>query len=282
LGFLWFLIVFIWFSLLFFCCFRVFYIDKEPFWRHNIDILSKRGQTMQIQLDPHTHSLASGHAGQNTITDLAKQAAKVDLKAIGITDHAPATPGSSKASYFRSLSYAPKKRCGIEILYGVELNILDFDGNVDLDDEILSALDYAIVSMHLPNIKPGNKEETTFAYVNAMKHPKAKIVGHPEDASYTLDYEALVLAAKHYHVAIEVNNASLMPEGYRGNVHENVRTILDLCKKHSCPIVISSDAHSLKQVGYFQYALEMVKASGISEELIMNRSVEAFKSFIHI
>ena len=236
---------------------------------------------MQIQLDPHTHSLASGHAGRSTITDLAKQAAKVGLKAIGVTDHAPATLGSSKDSYFRSLSYAPKKRCGIEILYGVELNILDFDGNIDLDYEILSGLDYAIISMHLPNIKPGNKEETTFAYVNAMKHPKVKIVGHPEDAHYTLDYEALVLAAKHYHVAIEVNNSSLMPDGYRGDVHGNVKEILDLCKKHHCSVAVSSDAHSLKQVGNFQYALEKVKASGIPEDLIINRSVEAFKSFIN-
>ena len=236
---------------------------------------------MQIQLDPHTHSLASGHAGRSTITDLAKQAAKVGLKAIGVTDHAPATPSSSKSSYFRSLSYAPKKRCGIEILYGVELNILDFDGNIDLDEEILSGLDYAIISMHLPNIKPGSKEETTFAYVNAMKHPKVKIVGHPEDAHYTLDYEALVLAAKHYHVAIEVNNSSLMPDGYRGNVHDNVRDLLNLCKKYNCPIAISSDAHSLKQVGDFQYSLEMIKTAGISEDLIINRSLEAFKSFIN-
>jgi hypothetical protein len=93
-----------------------------------------------FELDPHTHSLASGHAGNNTITDLAKQAAYVGLKALGLTDHGPATPGSSRVSYFRNLAYAPKKRCGIEFLYGVELNITDFNGSVDLDDEILEKL----------------------------------------------------------------------------------------------------------------------------------------------
>ena len=141
-----------------------------------------------FELDPHTHSLSSGHAGWSTITDLAKQASSVGLKALGLTDHAPATFGSSRASYFRNLAYAPKKRCGIEILYGVELNILDKDGSVDLEDEILENLDYAIISMHMPNIKPGTVEENTFAYVNAMKHPRVKIVGHPEDVKYPIDY----------------------------------------------------------------------------------------------
>lgn len=233
-----------------------------------------------FELDPHTHSLASGHAGWSTITDLAKQAVSVGLKALGLTDHGPATSGSSRASYFRNLAYAPKKRCGIEILYGIELNILDYDGSVDLDDEILENLDYAIISMHTPNIKPGTAEENTFAYVNAMKHPKVKIVGHPEDVKYPVDFEALVVAAKHYGVAIEVNNSSLSPEGYRGDVRENVRQILQFCKKHECPVVVSSDSHGIEHVGNFQYALEMIQECEIPEELFVNRTVKEFKSFI--
>lgn len=233
-----------------------------------------------FELDPHTHSLASGHAGWSTITDLAKQAVSVGLKALGLTDHGPATLCSSKAAYFRNLAYAPKKRCGIEILYGIELNILDYDGSVDLDDEILENLDYAIISMHTPNIKPGTAEENTFAYVNAMKHPKVKIVGHPEDVKYPVDFEALVVAAKHYGVAIEVNNSSLSPEGYRGDVRENVRQILQFCKKHECPIVVSSDSHGTEHVGDFQYALELVQECGMPEDLIVNRTLKEFKSFI--
>lgn len=232
------------------------------------------------ELDPHTHSLASGHASQSTITDLAKQAAIVGLKAIGITDHGPATLCSSKAAYFRNLAYAPKKRCGIELLYGIELNILDYDGTVDLDDKILENLDYAIISMHTPNIKPGTVEENTFAYVNAMKHPRVKIVGHPEDVKYPIDYEALVVAAKHYGVAIEVNNSSLSPEGYRGDVRENVRQILQFCKKHECQVVVSSDSHGTEHVGDFQYAMEMIQECGVPGNLIVNRTVKEFKSFV--
>lgn len=235
---------------------------------------------MIFEFDPHIHSLASGHASQSTITDLAKKASAIGLTMIGITDHGPATMCSGKTSYFRNLAYAPKKRCGIDILYGVELNILDRNGTVDLADEILENLDYAIISMHLPNIKPGNMEENTFAYVNAMKHPKVKIIGHCEDVRYPVDFEALVVAAKHYGVALEINNSSLSPDGYRGDVRENVRTILQLCKKYEAPVVLSSDSHGVKHIGDFQYALEMIRETDFPEGLILNYSSKRFRSFI--
>ena len=42
-----------------------------------------------FEFDPHTHSIASGHASLSTITDLAKQAAKRNLNMLGISDHGP-------------------------------------------------------------------------------------------------------------------------------------------------------------------------------------------------
>lgn len=233
-----------------------------------------------FEFDPHIHSLSSGHASHSTITDLAKKASAIGLRMIGITDHGPATMNSGKASYFRNLAYAPKKRCGIDILYGVELNILDKDGTVDLDDDILRNLDYAIISMHTPTYKSGSMEENTFAYVNAMKHLKVKIVGHPEDVKFPVDFEALIVAAKHFGVLLEINNSSLSPDGYRGDVRENVRTILALCKKHAHPVVLSSDSHGAEHVGDFTYSLEMVKEMDFPDDLILNYSAKNFKSFI--
>ena len=233
-----------------------------------------------FEFDPHIHSIASGHANTSTVTDIAKSAKDAGLTTVGITDHGPATMHSGRVSYFRNLAYAPKKRCGIDILYGVELNILDYNGTVDLEDNILENLDYAIISMHLPNIKPGSMEENTFAYVNAMKHPRVKIIGHADDTRYPVDYEALVIAAKHYGVVFEINNSSLSPDGYRGDTKENVRAILNVCKKHNHPIVLSSDSHGYKKVGDFTYALELVRETQFPEHLIINHSAKRFKSLI--
>ena len=101
--------------------------------------------------DIHTHSIASGHGTSCTISDMAKAASKKGLKLLGITDHGPGTLAAGTSSYFRSLTYAPKKRFGIELLFGAELNILDMEGHLDLNDELLSELDYALASMHAQN-----------------------------------------------------------------------------------------------------------------------------------
>ena len=69
-------------------------------------------------MDLHTHSVASGHGTTQTIAELAKTACARGIHVLGISDHGPATPGSCRESYFRSLKTAPHKRCGITILYG--------------------------------------------------------------------------------------------------------------------------------------------------------------------
>ena len=234
-----------------------------------------------FEFDPHTHSIASGHGTSATITDLAKKAAFAGLKSIGITDHAPGTLCSGRTAYFRNLAYAPKKRCGIELLYGVELNIIDKDGNVDLADEVLDNLDYAIISMHAPSYSSGSMEENTFAYIYAMKHPRVKIIGHPEDVKFPVDFEALIVAAKHHGVIPEINNHSLSPDGYRGDVRDNVKAILRFCEKYRHPVVLSSDSHGSEHVGDFTYALKMIEECNFPQHLVLNHSLEKFMKFIN-
>ena len=76
--------------------------------------------------DIHTHSIASGHGTTCTISDMAKAASRKGLKLLGITDHGPGTLAAGTSSYFRSLTYAPKKRFGIELqeIYQDALNRL--------------------------------------------------------------------------------------------------------------------------------------------------------------
>ncbi len=227
----------------------------------------------EIQFDLHTHTIASGHATTATITDMAKSAAAKNLKMLGISDHGPATLGGGRISYFRNLAYAPRKRLGVEMLYGVEVNIMDNKGTLDLDDTILKNLDYAIASMHRPVIKPGTIEENTAAYIAAMKNPYVRIIGHCDDVKYPVDYFALVQAAMKNHVFLEINNSSLSPDGYRGNTKANNLMILNLCKHFHYPVLLSSDSHGPEHVGDFSYALELVKLAEMPEELILNYSL---------
>lgn len=237
---------------------------------------------LMFEFDPHTHSIASGHASSSTITDMAKKAASLRLKMLGITDHGPATLCAGRPSYFRSLTFAPKKRFGIEILYGVELNILNRDGSTDLASEILKDLDYAIASMHPQNFKPGTAQYNTDAYINAMKSPYVKIIGHCDDTKYPVDYETLTKAAKQYHVLLEINNSSLSPDGYRGDTKANASRILDCCLRHSHPVILSSDSHGTGHIGDFRYASSLIEETGFPKELILNYSLDAFKAFLKL
>ncbi len=134
--------------------------------------------------DIHTHSIASGHGTTCTISDMAKAASQKGLKLLGITDHGPATLAAGTSSYFRSLIYSPRKRFDVELLYGIELNILDTDGKTDLPQELLDKLDYAIASMHYQNFRPKTREENTAAFLNVMKNPVIKILGHIDNTHY--------------------------------------------------------------------------------------------------
>ena len=145
--------------------------------------------------DIHTHSIASGHGTSCTISDMAKEAGRKGMKLLGITDHGPGTLASGTSSYFRGLPFCPRKRFGVEVLYGVELNILDIQGHVDLSDELLSNLDYAIISMHGQNYRSGTVKENTLAYQNAMKHPAVKVLGHCDNPAFPVDYDALAYTA---------------------------------------------------------------------------------------
>ncbi|MGL6201433.1 MAG: phosphatase [Lachnospiraceae bacterium] len=231
-----------------------------------------------MEFDLHLHTIASGHATSCTITDMAKKAAKAGLKMIGISDHGPDTVNAGTPSYFRSLSYAPRKRCGIDILYGVELNIMDYEGKVDLADEILAGLDYALISMHTLNIEPGTRRQNTNAYINAMNHPNVRIIGHCDDPKFPVDYELLMNAAVKNRVFFEINNSSLRPDGYRGDTIANNREILKQCRRHDYPVILSSDSHGAEHVGDFRCALELVKQMEFPEHLIANKDYAAFTS----
>lgn len=227
-----------------------------------------------ILIDLHTHSLSSGHGSNDTITDMAKTAANRGIQILGISEHGPATFGSVKPSYFRSLRLANRKRFGIQLLYGAEVNIITPLGTLDLDDSILSCLDYALVSIHPPTLNPYEHKDLTNAYVNAMDHPKVRFLGHIDDARFPVDFERLLSIAKEKGVYPEINNGSLMPDAYRKGGQENCRKILEICKRMELPVLLSSDSHGAKNVGNIQYVIPLLEECDFPKHLILNNQPE--------
>ena len=235
---------------------------------------------MDYLLDVHTHTIASGHA-YNTIMEMAKAGFDKGLKLLGITEHAPMMPGTCHAMYFHNLKVVPRTMCGIELMLGAELNILDYDGHIDLDTRVLKQLDLKIASLHSVCIQPGTRKENTQAVLGAIHNPLVDIIGHPDDGRYMVDMEAVVQAAKEYHTLLELNNNSLNPRCTRQNARENDMEMLRLCKKYQVPIVMGSDAHYYEDILNHELALDVIKETGFPEELVVNTDREKLYPFIN-
>jgi len=232
---------------------------------------------MNYVLDVHTHTLTSGHA-YSTIKEMAEAASEKGLHLLGITEHAPLMDGAPNWIYFSNLRVVPRQMYGVELMLGVELNIIDYEGHVDLDPAIMDRVDLRIASLHDLCIAPGSVEDNTNATINAIMNPRVDIIGHPDDGRFPMDLEKVVHYATKHKTLLEVNNVSFKPGGSRVGADKNVREMLAYCRKLQVPVILNSDAHVFSDVGRNDYSLPLVKELDFPEELVVNRSVEAFKA----
>lgn len=224
---------------------------------------------MKILADTHTHCMASGHA-YSTIQENIRAAADKGLELIALTDHAPAMQNTTSHAYFANLHVIPDELFGVRVLKGVELNIIDFEGTIDLDERTLSRLDISIASLHTPCIAPGTKEENTRACIRAMENPLVDILGHPGDPRYPMDYEEIFKVSKQTGTLLEINNASLVPGGFRAGSDENIVFLLRMAMKEDVPVVVSSDAHFYTGIGDVMYVERLMEKIDFPKELVLN------------
>ncbi|NMA64869.1 MAG: phosphatase [Clostridiaceae bacterium] len=232
---------------------------------------------MKLIADCHLHTVASGHA-YSTITEYAQEATEKGLELIAMTDHGPKMPGSCGIFHFDNLKVIPNNLYGVEILKGMEANIIDYDGSLDTEHTDLSRLEVLIASFHGGVCLPiSNKEENTKAIINSMKNRFVNVIGHPDDSRVELDYGELAKAAADYGVLIEVNNSSLKPGSFRLNAAENYEKLLEECQKYKVYIIINSDSHFHTDVGECDEALELVRKIKYPKELIANANILRLK-----
>jgi len=234
-------------------------------------------QQKDIRLDVHTHTIASGHA-YSSLQEMVSHASELGLDILGITEHGPALPGAPDAIYFRNLHVIPREIMGVKLLVGVELNILDTKGTVDLDDWHLVYTDIRIAGIHSLCYKPGTREENTDGLIACMKNPKVQIISHPGDGTADLLFEPVVLAAKETGTLLEINNSSMKPCRGKLVAHDNNLEILRLCKKYDVPVILGSDAHISYSIADYQYLYPLLAEADFPDALVLNDKPSAFLS----
>lgn len=226
---------------------------------------------MKLEVDTHCHTIASGHA-YSTIIENVKIAAKKDLKLIAITEHGPSMPGGPHKYYFGNLDVIPREIDGVKILRGVEANIADYDGNLDLDDYYLKRLDIVLAGLHTHCYPGGDVNQNTRALIKAMENPYVDIIVHPGNPKFPIDIDRFVRASKENNVHIEINNSSFVVS--RKGSYENCILIAKKAAEYKTKISIGSDAHICYDVGNFENAKKVIEDAGISQENVLNTSCE--------
>lgn len=224
---------------------------------------------MKALMDLHTHTIASGHAF-STLKENIDEAIAVGLKVFGTSDHAMAMPGATNRMFLDNYKVVPEQIGDLRVVCGVEANIMDFEGRIDMDEPLLKRMDYVIASLHPVCIKPGSQESNTNAIIGVMDNPYVKIIGHPDDDRFPMDLEKIVKAAKEKQVALEVNNSSLSPKANRVGARKNIMKLLQLAKEHGAYVILGTDSHSCYQVGKFDDAEVLLKEADFPDELVIN------------
>jgi putative hydrolase len=236
---------------------------------------------MQPLLDLHTHTIASGHA-YSTIQEMAQAAADKGLQILGITEHAPTLPGACQSIYFRNLHVVPRQMYGVRLLMGVELNILDTHGTLDLDEAHYRCCDLRIAGIHILCWQGGTRQQNTDGLLAAIYNPWTHIISHPGDGTAELDFEPVVRAAKETQTLLEINSSSMIPRRGKTSARPNNLEILRRCRQLDIPVILGSDAHISFSIADYRYALPLLAEADFPDELVMNYWPERCLEYLKI
>lgn len=232
---------------------------------------------MKIVVDTHCHTIASGHA-YSTIVENAKIASEKGLEMIAITDHGPAIPGTFHEAYFGYMRILPRIIEGVYVLRGVEANIMDYNGTLDVKEIFLKRLDIVLAGLHRPCYNGGSVEQNTSAAIEAIKNPYVDVLVHPGNPEFAIDIEKVIKAAKEHEVLIEINNSSLSV-ARKGSL-ENCVLIAKKAAEIGAKITVGSDAHVCFDVGNSEKSFEIIKEAGIPEDNVLSTSPDKIISFL--
>lgn len=227
---------------------------------------------LKLVADLHTHSIASVHA-YATITELAQEASEQGLFALAVTDHAHLPD----PQFFHSLVLIPEYFKGVRMLSGIEANVLDYDGKIDVDDSLSNKLDIVVASMHGGVIdgKP-DFEKCTNAYLNLAKNPNVNIVGHSGSEYFKYDYDKVILEFAKNGKLVEINDSAFR---YNKDSKHNCVTIAEKCMQYGARICVNTDAHFTNTLGRAYDALEVLEEIDFPQKLIVNTNIDNLKAY---
>lgn len=242
---------------------------------------------MALLADYHTHTKYSRkNHGKSSVEQNVRAAYEKGLAQIAITDH-----GFNQKAYGVRRKDIPqvkkdieqaKEMYPIDILLGVEANLISSNGDIDIVPEDMDNLDILLCGFHRLVKSTSTKEQSGFifknilceifhhtskkqrekntnAYINAMRKYNIDILTHLNHGC-KVDVEKVARVAKETNTLIELNGKRL------GLSDSEILT----CYNLGCKFVINSDAHSPDRVGDCHLGLQAILRLRIPESAVVN------------
>ena len=240
---------------------------------------------MILTADYHTHTIFSH--GKGNVIDNALVAKEKGLKQMGITDHGFSHPAfglrNRKLPSLRELVVQATYETGVEVLCGIESNVISESGKTDLKEKNYDYFDLFLAGMHkcilfkpksiftlgIPNVfystlkveKPPKSliRANTKAFINVIKNNPVDVITHLNYCCYSDAYE-IAKVASDYGTYLEISSkkAHLTDEEFAKILETGVN------------FVINSDAHTPDRVGEISLAKNLVERLNIPLDRIHN------------
>lgn len=235
--------------------------------------------------DYHTHTRYSD--GKGMPEDNVRAAISKGLKTIAITDHGPGhiAFGCRNIRFEklkREVDRLKEKYIGqINILLGVEANILTPDGKIDINDQTRKNYDIVLLGYHRTAVLLSgalhftfaNKlslsksarekavEKNTRAYIKAISGNDIDILVHP-GLFIDIFFEQVAEACANKKTLLEL---SAHPKNLKISEQD-----AKAAKQMGAIFVVNSDAHRPSQIGIFEGVTGFLERAGLTEQDIYN------------
>ena len=232
-------------------------LREEPFRGEPPPLLTRD----DIRGDLHVHTTWSD--GKASVLEMATAARELGYEYLAICDHTPNADDLRRQA--EEIAAVNEQLSPFRVLRGTEIDIRA-DGMLDLPDDVLAELDWVQLSLHAGQRQ--QRDELTRKVTEAMRHPAVRALSHPKGRIINhrppnaLDLERTFEVALETGVALETNG---LPDRLDLSGPE-----IRLAIEAGVPIVVSTDAHSVRGLGNMRLAVHTARRGWATAADVVN------------